>query len=133
MVDQKTYRVSVKGVLIRKNRVLLLRKPNRTWDLPGGRIEDGETAERCLVREVQEETGLKAVDMTYAGTCFRERRGNPHVFTLIFRCRVAGKPGALKLSDEHVDAGFFEAAAIPDLKMVEYCRSAVLDQLHAPK
>lgn len=138
LADHKSYRVSVKGVLIRNKRVLLLQKHNRIWDLPGGRIEDGETAERCLVRELQEETGLEAVAMKYAGTWFRERRGNPHVFTLVFRCRVAGKPRSLrprslKLSNEHTDAAFFDAASIPDLKMVEYCRDAVLDQLHAAK
>ncbi len=31
------------------------------WDLPKGKLDDGETLEECAVREVQEETGLQQV------------------------------------------------------------------------
>ncbi|MFK7771477.1 MAG: NUDIX hydrolase [Saprospiraceae bacterium] len=33
------------------------------WDLPKGKIEDGETKEAAAIREVQEETGLQNVDL----------------------------------------------------------------------
>ena len=28
------------------------------WDLPGGHVEDGETPEECIVREMREELGV---------------------------------------------------------------------------
>ena len=31
--------------------------PN-TWDMPGGHVEQGETAAQCIVREMKEEMGL---------------------------------------------------------------------------
>jgi 8-oxo-dGTP pyrophosphatase MutT (NUDIX family) len=31
------------------------------WDLPKGKLDKGETLERCAIREVEEETGLKDV------------------------------------------------------------------------
>jgi 8-oxo-dGTP diphosphatase len=31
--------------------------PN-TWDVPGGHVEEGETAAQCIVREMREEMGL---------------------------------------------------------------------------
>ena len=129
MAVKKTYRVSVKGILIRKKRVLLLRKPNRTWDLPGGRIEYGETAEHCLAREMLEETGLETTAARFTGTWIRRRKNKPDVFTLAFLCRVAGEADRIELSDEHIAAAYFEAAAVKGLKMVEACRRAVLDQI----
>ena len=49
----------VKGIVRKKDQILVLVKQNDTLDLPGGRVEDGETVESALQREINEETGLK--------------------------------------------------------------------------
>ena len=42
--------VSVKGVLVHRGRVLVLRNDRGEWELPGGRLDDGETPEEALRR-----------------------------------------------------------------------------------
>jgi ADP-ribose pyrophosphatase YjhB (NUDIX family) len=54
-------RIRVTGVVIEDGRILLLDQDagaGRSWSLPGGKLEDGETLAGALVREMKEETGL---------------------------------------------------------------------------
>ena len=68
-------RVRVTGVVIEDGRILLLNQDadaGRSWSLPGGKLEDGETLAEALVREMKEETGLtssRAGFCTSATTC----------------------------------------------------------------
>ena len=54
-------RVRVTGIVVEDGRVLLLNQDTdtgRSWSLPGGKLEAGETLAQALVREMKEETGL---------------------------------------------------------------------------
>ena len=50
------------GGLVRndRNQLLLIFRRGK-WDLPKGKLDEGETLEACAVREVEEETGLKNI------------------------------------------------------------------------
>lgn len=51
------------GVVSNEKGEILTMFRRGAWDLPKGKIDKGETKKAAAVREVQEETGLKAVDL----------------------------------------------------------------------
>ncbi len=59
--------VSSGGVVIFGNTILLLKKFNGDWVLPKGRVEKNETIKDAALREVLEESGVKAEVLRYIG------------------------------------------------------------------
>lgn len=53
--------VAAGGIVRNELGEILLQLRKGKWDLPKGKLDDGETIEECAVREVEEETGLKNV------------------------------------------------------------------------
>lgn len=51
--------VRTKALIVNDNDEITLGYCNKTYQFPGGHLEDGETLEECLLREIKEETGIK--------------------------------------------------------------------------
>ncbi len=49
------------GIVINSKEGILMMVRRNKWDLPKGKIDDGESVEHAALREVKEETGLKEV------------------------------------------------------------------------
>lgn len=49
------------GLVFNEKDELLMIFRRGFWDLPKGKLDEGETIEACAVREIQEETGLQQV------------------------------------------------------------------------
>ena len=45
-----------------KNELLMMFRRGK-WDLPKGKLDEGETIEACALREVQEETGIRDLEL----------------------------------------------------------------------
>jgi 8-oxo-dGTP diphosphatase len=68
--------VAAAALVDRDGRVLIAKRPvgkslAGLWEFPGGKVESGETPEACLIRELDEELGIKVT-----GPCLA-----PFVFT----------------------------------------------------
>jgi len=90
-------------------RLLLIRRKNLPfrgqYALPGGYVEYGETTEKAAARELAEETGLLAADVSLLGVYSdpdRDPRG--HVVSIAYRVAVTGYD--LRAGDDAADAAF---------------------------
>ncbi|MCR4401927.1 MAG: NUDIX domain-containing protein [Firmicutes bacterium] len=64
----RKHEVSAGVVVFRGDRVLVIKNRFGEWVLPKGRVEPGETPEVAALREVEEETGVRAEILGSAGT-----------------------------------------------------------------
>ena len=67
---RRDFRVSTKAAIFNKSRdrVIVIHMDQRNdWGLPGGHIEQGETPDEAIVREIYEECGVKSSDLQPAG------------------------------------------------------------------
>jgi 8-oxo-dGTP pyrophosphatase MutT (NUDIX family) len=107
------YPVSVKGVLFAPGgEVVLLLNEREQWELPGGRIELGESSMECLAREIQEELNILVKVGSPIDTYLFEVVPSKHVFIATYRCFLAG-PFEPSVSSEHKRIGLFPSSSLP--------------------
>ena len=85
-------RPAVGAVVLRDDGAVLLVQRGRppavgTWTFPGGKLEEGETLEQAVVREVFEETGLRVETVALVETVVIEREGYAYRIS-DFLCRA---------------------------------------------
>ncbi|OGY89141.1 MAG: hypothetical protein A3B30_00475 [Candidatus Komeilibacteria bacterium RIFCSPLOWO2_01_FULL_52_15] len=86
MIEHETAQIGQKALILRNGKCLVLEGAAQpgTWDLPGGRINQGENPETALHRELQEELGIKKC--TVGETFFYDLWYRPNKTTI---CLVA--------------------------------------------
>ena len=105
--------VSIKGVLQSpEGQIVLMLNERDEWELPGGRIELGETAPQCLAREIAEELAVEVSVGEPLDSYLFEVIPGKHVFISTYRCQLLG--GFVPtISHEHKEIGLFEPGRLP--------------------
>ena len=96
-------------ILDGENRILLChRRDYDLWNLPGGTLEQNETVEMGVIREVKEETGLDVAVEKITGV-YTKKDKNEIVFS--FLCKIVN--GERTLNDEADQIQYFSLEEIP--------------------
>ena len=89
----KTVLVSAAALIDGEGRVLLAQRPEGKsmaglWEFPGGKVEEGETPEAALIRELHEELGIETWQSCLAPLCFASHNYEKfHLLMPLFACR----------------------------------------------
>ena len=114
--------IGVKGVIKTEKGILLLKKNDPDgrphWDFPGGRMDEGETIEQALRRELAEEMpamteyavgellNAHAIDKT-----FDDGRG-----LMLLMYKITAPEFEVQLSEEHFEYKWINAANIAEIE-----------------
>jgi len=116
MANEKLFYIGVKGLIENKEgRILLLKadvskhRKNREpyWDIPGGRISEGQTVIQTLRREIEEETGITELEGYEFFTAVVSNHEIPFderllgLALMIYKVKVP-QGSKVSLSEEHV-------------------------------
>jgi 8-oxo-dGTP diphosphatase len=102
------------------------------WDLIGGHVEEGETPEEALVREVKEELGLDLKKYKFYKT-FECLTGDAYAnLKYIYTGKITIPIEEITLY-EGVRAQYFSREEIPGVKFANILKSIVLDYMNTSK
>ena len=115
------YNIGVGGAVVNNNKLLLVRRLSRrghgNWQIPGGFVEQNETIELAVVREVEEEAGVTAVVQGVLGVRNRfDEDGGNSLYVVMLLSPQSGNPNPdMKEVDQ---AKYFSLTEIQALEQI---------------
>jgi 8-oxo-dGTP diphosphatase len=135
-MPHKPFGLSVKALISdAEGRCLVIRRvpdskfwPGQ-WDLPGGKIDQGETFDQALLREAREETGLKIRLTRFVGASAWEL---PHVQVVFVVMAAVIDGGTLGMSKEHEEYKWISMTELKSLDLVDPIAEVVRSSAGGP-
>jgi 8-oxo-dGTP diphosphatase len=102
-VTSPKHSLSAAAIIVNdRNEVLLIKGPRRGWEMPGGKVEQGESIREAAIRETKEECGL---DIEVTKFCGVFQNVSKSICNALFLARPIG--GKLITTPECLESGFF--------------------------
>ena len=126
----------VAGVLISDGRVLLTKRASHLrfypdiWDLPGGHIEEGESPEDALRRELLEELQVEIQSFSLMDSILHPDPVEPIEIMVFLVPSWKGRPLNAE-PDKHTEIGWFSASNLPASKTYDFYREVVVSAMTA--
>jgi 8-oxo-dGTP diphosphatase len=112
-----------------QGRLLLLRRATESrhfggqWELPGGKVDAGESFDAALIREVAEETGFNVILKSTVGASDHEMS---HVLVTNIFVEVTVTGGTLQVSAEHSEAKWCKSEEVAALDLAPTAKNFLL-------
>lgn len=132
---EDSFHLGIKALIRNSAGQILLLKVNKEklkgfqgepyWDIPGGRIQKGQTVEETLKREVEEEIGVTEITnvkpFSMVLSKIRIPQGEDSVGLILgaYTCEIP-ENSEIKLSDEHTEVNWFIPEEASKLLEVKY-------------
>jgi 8-oxo-dGTP pyrophosphatase MutT (NUDIX family) len=123
--------ISVKGIIFENDCVWLRKNERNEWELPGGKLDEGEQPIETVKREMFEELGfeVEVLDLVQAYVYTIEKSIDEYagVMVISYLCRIVDKVGDFELMGEAGPAQFmkFSIDEINALKMPNFYKVAI--------
>jgi 8-oxo-dGTP pyrophosphatase MutT (NUDIX family) len=114
----------VKGVVLHAERVVLLQNERDEWELPGGKLEPGESPEDCVRREIHEELGLCVTPGPLLDSWVYHIAVGVDVLIVTYGCYPAPF-ASVAHSPEHKAVGLFTLQEVQALPMPEGYKKSI--------
>lgn len=118
------------AICISSNKILIAKRGTNVslsgrWEFPGGKLEDGETPEECLKREIKEELNLDIIVGEFFDKSIHKYE-NGEIELLAYYCEIVSDDMILTVHEEvkwvkfsDVDRFDFLPADIPLVKKIK--------------
>jgi len=126
MSTKQVQKITTKGIIYREGRVLFAKDQGELWELPGGRINFGESPEVALKRELQEEVGFTQVeigDIIHVWTFISTKAHNAQFILLVFECFTSERE--IRPSAEHLSYNWISLEEINKFDMRDGYRESI--------
>lgn len=110
-----------------QNKVLLTRRRqidpeddpalDKTWQIPGGCLEFGESAEECAIREAKEELGIDIEINHLLHKIFTKTREDWHGIFLVYICKQTNISQKIELNEEADRYGWYSITDVHHLQL----------------
>ena len=118
------YPVSVKAVLFVDGQCVLLKNEREEWELPGGKLEAGDSPEQTVLREIGEELGIAARVVRLLDSWIYFVNG-VDVLIITYLCETAACIRDLKISNEHKEVSLVSHDRVNLLRMPQGYKQSI--------